>query len=428
MSLTSMLLLLALFASPLQSIAQSGRQTSGTSKINVGPKSSPPALSRFGVDLTTLARQNSSTVRLQHKAELNRIVKILTEETNRNPVLIGQAGEGNAADVATIAFAFARRIVNGNVPESLQSKQVYSLNLDKLAASAKDSDEFVTRLQSVLSETAAAHGQIILFVDQLHQFAGKYARVQATAAIRESLAKGKFQMIGAATAEAYASYIAADESLTRFFHTVRVGEAAPVGAETARNDKATREERGFVGEVISSDLRELMNATKSENDRIDVILQTPDIRDARLSAFLARNDINVTDRMAELGTMKVQMPVKAVNKLAQAGLADFLSPNVGIKLLGHVTTTTGTSMIRSATCLLGLVCVSAYDGTGIGVAILDSGIDTGHRAFSRGVRYSKDFTNENISTADPLVMAPMWQLLWVVSAPGTATPTTESRP
>src|SRR5262249_61469544 len=98
--------------------------------------------------------------------------------------------------------------------------------------------------------------------------------------------------------------------------------------------------------IISTDLRELMQAANSENDRIDVILQTSDVRDPQLRAFLKQNDISVTDRMAELGTMKVRMPVDVVEKLPETGLAQFLSPNLEIHMLGHVTSTTGTELIR----------------------------------------------------------------------------------
>src|SRR5215813_1097461 len=398
-SLTSLVLLAAVFASPLSSIAQSARKANATNMGTSVQKSSHPALSRYGVDLTALARLSSPAVP-QHRIELNQVVKVLSENTAKNPVLIGQAGEGCEADVSNIALAFARRIVTGYVAENLHNKQVFSLSLNKLAAGARDSDEFVARLKAVLSETSASKGQIILFVDQLHQFAGSYAQQQATTAIRQALADGNVHIIGAASAEAYASHIAGDESLTQLFQTIRIGEQTTKKSELAENEKASREERGFVGEIISTDLRELMQAANSENDRIDVILQTSDVRDPQLRAFLKQNDISVTDRMAELGTMKVRMPVDAVEKLAHTGLADFLSPNVEINMLGHVTSTTGTELIRELNCVAGLVC-SELDGSGIAIAVLDSGIDTAHRTFSHGIRYSKDFTGENIPNSDP---------------------------
>ena len=170
MWLTSFLLLAAMFVSPLRSIAQSDSQRSDADEQTA--KAGYPALSHYAVDLTRVARQGRLHTRRSYKDELNRVIKILSEDAQHNPALIGEAGEGNSADVAEVAFALARRIVTGHVPESLKDKQVFSLNLGKLAAGAKDSHEFVSRLRSVLTETAAANGQIILFVDQLHQFVG----------------------------------------------------------------------------------------------------------------------------------------------------------------------------------------------------------------------------------------------------------------
>src|ERR1700687_437056 len=185
MWLTSFLLLAAMFVSPLRSIAQSDSQRSDADEQTA--KAGYPALSRYAVDLNRIARQGRLHARRSYKAELNSVIRILSEDAQHNPALIGEAGEGSSAEVAEVAFGLARRIVTGHVPESLRDKQVFSLNLSKLAAGAKDSNEFVSRLRSVLTETAAANGQIILFVDQLHQFVGTYSSPQATGEIRQTL-------------------------------------------------------------------------------------------------------------------------------------------------------------------------------------------------------------------------------------------------
>ncbi|HEV7398372.1 MAG TPA: S8 family serine peptidase, partial [Pyrinomonadaceae bacterium] len=294
------------------------------------------------------------------------------------------------------------RIASGDVPVALQNKQVFSLNLNKLAAGVRDSDEFLARLQAVVADAASGNGQVILFVDQLHQFVGTYARHQATASILKALTDHQFQLLGAATGDAYASYIEQDKSITRFFQTVKVSDATAKTSETANGEKRTRAERGFVGDVISTDLRELMQAAKSDSDRLDVLLQAADVRDARLNAFLKSNGVSVSELMTELGTMKVQIPVKAVQKLARRGMADFMSPNVELHTLGHITATTGTDLIRyTSSCLLGLICLSKIDGEGVGVAVLDSGTDKDHRAFKYGIKFKKDFTGENKPDSDP---------------------------
>ncbi len=401
MWLTSIALVGSVLSSPLHSLAGSVPQRQA--KHEAAQMAVHPALSSFAVDLTGLARQGRLEANTGHTVELNRVVKILSENAWRNPLLIGDAGEGNAAEVAGIARGLAQRIADGKVPVSLEGKQVFSLKLDKLAAGAKDSDEFIARLQLVLSEAAAANGQILLFVDQLHQFAGNYARQQASLAIRQALESHQFQMIGAATSEAYASYIAADASVAKLFQTVPMGEQANNGAVKTQSAE-TREERGFVGEVISSDLREVMKAAKSKDDRVDVILQTPDVRNAQLANLLKQNTVMVGDYMPELNSMKVRVPVKAIEKLAKSGLADFMSSNVKLQSLGHVSATTGTDLIRTQTnaSLLGVpTSTTTFDGTNIGIAIIDSGVDRGHAAFGSRVKFNLDFTTENQPDIDP---------------------------
>jgi serine protease AprX len=400
MWLTSIAMSLSMFASPLRGIAQSANRESARRSNATPSKSAYPTLSRYAVDLTRVAG-NAETIKSQHKGEIDRVVNILAQSNDRNPVLLGQAGEGSEADVATIALGLAQRISTGEVPQSLQNKRVFSLNLNKLAAGAKDSDEFVARLQAVLSETQSTNGQIILFVDQLHQFVGAYAREQATAAIRQAIAGGNVRIVGAATAETYAKYIADDKSVTRYFQTIQIGAAGNNGSQSASAEKRTREERGFVGEVISSDLREAMQAAKSPNDRLDVILQAGDVNDEQLNAFLKRHGGLVNERMAEVSAMNVRIPVKSIEGLARSGMADFMSPNVELRMLGHITATTGADLVRNQTCLLGLICSSSFNGAGITIAVLDSGMDTGHRAFKNGVKYSKDFTTESLSSSDP---------------------------
>jgi subtilisin family serine protease len=397
MWLTSLGLSVAMFATPLTNIAQSAKKASSIADGQAKP--SHPALSRYAVDLNRLAE--SSPVVGQHTAELSRVVNILAEASDRNPLLIGQAGEGSNADVNEIALGLARRINSGNVPAALENKRVFSLNLNKLAAGTKDADQFVARFQSVLIE--AANSNVILFVDQLHQFAGTYAQEQATAAMRQAMAESHLQIVGAATSETYAKYIADDQSVAKFFQTVKIGVAGDRASERAAAKLLSREERGFVGEIISSDLREAMQSAKSSNDRLDVILQSADVRDEHLGSFLKRNGVLISSEMAEVGAMKVQIPVKAIEKLAHSGMADFMSPNVELKTLGHVTATTGTDLVRSQSggCVLGLICLSTVDGTGIGIAVLDSGIDKDHRAFKNGIKFKKDFTTENNADQDP---------------------------
>src|SRR5258706_12887620 len=186
--LTSLVLMAAMFTSSVSNTAR-GQRKAGQQKGKVAH----PSLSRYAIDLTMLARSGRLELTNGHRAELGRMIKLLADDPQRNPVLITDSG----ANVQEIAESLARKIASGKVPDSLQSKQVFRLNLEALSAGAKTSAEFVARLQAVLTETAAAKGQIILFVDQLHQFVGSYANVQATAAIPEALEHRRLRLIRA---------------------------------------------------------------------------------------------------------------------------------------------------------------------------------------------------------------------------------------
>src|SRR5215813_14128061 len=170
--LTSFTLLAAMFVSPASSLTkpQTTRRAPRSRETPQKDANVHPALSRYAFDLTGLARQGKLSSRNSHKSDLNSVIATLSNDAQHNPVLIADGGADKE-----LAEALARKIAAGKVPDSLQGKTLFSLNLEALAANAKDPAEFVWRLRAVLNETAAAAGQIILFVDQLHQFVGSYA-------------------------------------------------------------------------------------------------------------------------------------------------------------------------------------------------------------------------------------------------------------
>jgi len=175
-----------------------------------------PELARYATDLTASARAGRLDPVMGRNAEISRTIDILSLENHNNPVLIGEPGPG----VAEIAAGLAQRIVTGEVPENLRTKHLFSLSLDALVAHAKNSSEFTTRLQAVLAEVESADGQVILFVDQLHQFVGTCAAPIAADAVRAALGQSRLRIVGATTSEAYTEYIAADASVSRLFQRV----------------------------------------------------------------------------------------------------------------------------------------------------------------------------------------------------------------
>lgn len=166
-------------------------------------------LSKYAIDLTQLAAQGKLESLQGFDAEINRVVAALARSSAKAPVVISESDVNRAA----VARAIALRIVSGEVPEALRGKRVLSLNLDALAKDAKTSQEFERRVQVVFAAAADARGEVILFVDQLHQYAGTRATATDSATIKSAISANGVSVIGGASPEAFNSYIATDESV-----------------------------------------------------------------------------------------------------------------------------------------------------------------------------------------------------------------------
>ena len=181
------------------------------------------SLSKYATDLTALAMQGKLDPVIGRDEEVRRTIQILARRTKNNPVLIGAPGVGKTA----IAEGLAQRIVQGDVPEALSGKSLLSLDMGALVAGAKYRGEFEERLKAVLDEIDAAEGNIIVFIDEMHQLvgAGKTdGAMDASNLLKPALARGKLHCIGATTLDEYRKYVETDAALTRRFQTVFVGE------------------------------------------------------------------------------------------------------------------------------------------------------------------------------------------------------------
>ncbi len=181
------------------------------------------SLNRFAINLNEMARNGKLDPVIGRDDEIRRILQILSRRTKNNPVLIGEPGVGKTA----IAEGLAYRIISGDVPENLKSKQIYSLDMGALIAGAKYKGEFEERLKAVVKEVIASNGEVVLFIDEIHTLVGagkSEGAMDAANILKPALARGELRAIGATTLNEYQKYFEKDKALERRFQIVMVDE------------------------------------------------------------------------------------------------------------------------------------------------------------------------------------------------------------
>lgn len=195
----------------------------GARVTSAGAEETYNALGKYARNLNQLAREGKLDPVIGRDEEIRRVLQILSRRTKNNPVLIGEPGVGKTA----IAEGLAHRIINGDVPENLKSKVIYSLDMGSLVAGAKYKGEFEERLKAVIKEVTGAEGEIILFIDEIHTLVGAgggEGAMDAANILKPALARGELRSIGATTLNEYQKYIEKDKALERRFQKVMVEE------------------------------------------------------------------------------------------------------------------------------------------------------------------------------------------------------------
>lgn len=299
-----------------------------------------PTLSKFTSDLTAFAQQGSLRVNPNFNPEVNRLIKSLAANDLRQPMLIDDQGNHQPL----VAELFAVRLAKGDVPNNLSGRRLFSLDTSLLINELKSDAEIGQTFERIINELSLNGNEQILFVNYLTNLM-EYEQVRET--LIKTIQTGKLKIIGASGSGKYQETVEARAETAALFEKIEIN-ARQTQANVEESRKLPSAQREYRGDNVAADLREMMqNDTSGGRKRLDVILQTKDADNPVLREVLTQNNIRLTDRIGDSDTMVVNLPLSAVEILAQSGLINYISPDRDVKSLGHVETTTGISLMRS---------------------------------------------------------------------------------
>ena len=305
-------------------VLRSVRGTRGVQTDN--PEETYDALTKYGQDLTALAKSQKLEPVIGRDDEIRNVIRILSRKSKNNPCLIGEPGVGKTA----IAEGLALRIAKGDVPENLKEKTLFSLDMGALVAGAKYRGEFEERLKAVLDEIKSAEGQIILFIDELHTIVGAgktEGAMDAGNLLKPLLARGELHCIGATTLDEYRKYIEKDKALERRFQPVTVAE--PTVEDTISILRGIKERYEVFHGVKIQDAALLAAATLSDRYITDRFLPDKAIDLVDEACAVIRTEMNsMPTELDEISRKIMQCEIEVLalkqetDKLSKERLAD----------------------------------------------------------------------------------------------------------
>ncbi|MEQ1923781.1 MAG: S8 family serine peptidase, partial [Pyrinomonadaceae bacterium] len=353
-TVTAYVLIFTLLFSTLAFGQNAGKTDKATANTEAG-------IASFAAYLTEVPA--SADVSQSYTREAASLTRILSLGDSKNAVLIDN--QGYARDMVVNAVA--------NRLSAKGDKRLYRVNWNALFAISKDQAAFDRTLEGILKYATAQKGKMAIYIDDIAAFAGNSPMLGQRVAsdLYRALSQGQIQIMSASDAATFDSQITADAKLRSRFESVSFANAA--------------DEDQFVGDKLSPDLRELV-AGADQNRTVKVILQSDDIDNPQLLDVLRRNNVAITAKADALNMLIVDLPVRAAEEIAAVRGARHISLDRELSQLGHIENTTGVSLVRTLTntTVVGGVTntvTSQLDGTGIGIAVVDSGVYEGHRSF-----------------------------------------------
>src|SRR5215471_6380212 len=270
-----------------------------------------PSLSHFATNLTQLALQGKLNAVPEREKEIRQAAHILSRDLRNNPIFLAEPGHERSVIVAGLAY----RMAAGNVPQPLRSKLVFSLNLSEVTAEAKDSAEFQSDVNAVLNDVKQAHGQIILFIDDLPQLLHTDGKNSAKG-LNETLRDG-VQIIGATTVATYQEAIVKDTQIAPLFDRILVGDPTLDNiADSDDSENADDDDTANRGVTLSPGLQELAQSAGSDRSRVDVILQLAKLDSAKLRELQNRGALHIKNQFPRFGLIEAEVAVRSLKDLA----------------------------------------------------------------------------------------------------------------